>query len=389
MTNISGVRTTNNINQYRRVIDMAEDIALMDPNDSPFVTFLKLAKKDTRVVYNPKFEWLEDDLLEGATAINYESGYAASATSIKVDDGSIIRVGDVLHLPATGENVLVTAVSTNTLTVVRGYGSTAAAAITDNDPVINLGPAMAENSGLRGVVSTAAANKYNYTQIFRTPFSLSGTEAASALYGGKDRSYQRRKCSLEHKRDIARAMYFGQRKEDVSGAAPRRAMGGVLEFLSDAETCAFDATNLPLTYRNFDNYVAKPAFAHGSGEKLLIAGPYLASAINCWAENKLVSAVDADTTYGIRVKDLITTYGDLKVIYDPLLDVGAYAGYGFILDAENVRYVCLDGRDTKLRMGVQAGDVDGVIDEYLTECSLEVRCPKTHFLVTGCYVPQS
>ena len=389
MSNISGVRTTTNINQNRRVIDMAQDIALMDPNESPFVTFLKLAKKDTRVVYNPKFEWLEDDLLEGATAVNYASGYASSATSIVVDDGSIIRAGDVLHLPATGENLLVTAVSTNTLTVVRGYGSTAAAAITDDDPVVNLGPAMAENSGLRGVVSTTAANKYNYTQIFRTPFSLSGTEAASALYGGKDRSYQRRKSSLEHKRDIARAMYFGQRKEDTSGSTPRRTMGGVLEFLAGSDSCAFNSSTRPITYRNFDNYVAKPAFAHGSGEKLLIAGPYLASAINCWAENKLVSAVDMDTTYGIRVKDLITTYGDLKVIYDPLLDVGAYAGYGFILDAENLRYVCLDGRDTKLRMGVQDNDVDGVIDEYLTECSLEVRCPKTHFLITGCYIPST
>ena len=389
MSNINGVRTTNNISQTRRIIDMAEDIALMDPNDSPFVTFLKLAKKDTRVVYNPKFEWLEDDLLEGATAINNSSGYNTSATSIAVDDGSIIRVGDVLHLPASGENLLVTAVNNNTLTVTRGYGTTAAAAIADDAAVINLGSAMAENSGLRGVISTAAANKYNYTQIFRTPFSLSGTEAASALYGGKDRGYQRRKCSLEHKRDIARAMYFGQRKEDVSGSAPRRTMGGVLQYLADADSCAFNASTRPITYRNFDNYVAKPAFAHGSGEKLLIAGPYLASAINCWAENKLVSAVDMDTTYGIRVKDLITTYGDLKVIYDPLLDVGAYAGYGFILDAENVRYVCLDGRDTKLRMGVQDNDVDGVIDEYLTECSLEVRCPKTHFLITGCYIPST
>ncbi len=389
MSNITGVRTTTNIDQNRRIVDMAEDIALMDPNDSPFVTFLKLAKKDTRVVYNPKFEWLEDDLLQGATTVNNAAGYNAAATSVKVADGSIIRVGDVLHLPASGENLLVNAVSGNTLTVVRGWGSTAAAAITHEDPVLDLGPAMAENSGLRGVVTTQAVHCYNYTQIFRTPFSLSGTEAASALYGGKDRGYQRRKSSLEHKRDIARAMYFGQRREDTSGAAPRRTMGGVLEFLANSGSCAFDPSSRPLTYRSFDTCVAKPAFAHGSGEKLLIAGPYLASAINCWAENKLVRAMDADDTCGIRVKDLITTYGDLKVIYDPLLDVGPYAGCGFVLDAENLRYVCLDGRDTKLRLGVQDNDVDGVIDEYLTECSLEMRCPLTHFLITGCYVPEN
>ena len=207
------------------------------------------------------------------------------------------------------------------------------------------------------------------------------------LHGGKDRAYQRRKASLEHKRDIARAMYFGQRKEDMSGGAPRRTMGGLMEFLGNSEHVAFNEATLPITYRNFDAQVAKAAFAHGSGEKLLIAGPYLASAINCWAENKLVSNVDSDTTYGIRVKNLVTTYGDLKVIYDPLLDAGGYSGYGFVIDPENVRYAHLDGRDTKLNIGVQNNDVDGIIDEYLTECSIEVRLPKTHVLISGAYVP--
>ena len=64
MVVVSGVRTTQNIEQARRVVDMAKEIALLDPNESPFVTFLKVAKRGTRVAYNPKFEWLEDDLLQ-------------------------------------------------------------------------------------------------------------------------------------------------------------------------------------------------------------------------------------------------------------------------------------------------------------------------------------
>ena len=95
---------------------------------------------------------------------------------------------------------------------------------------------------------------------------------------------------------------------------------------------------------------------------------------------------DEDATYGIRVKNLITTYGDLKVIYDPLLE-GSYKGYGFVLDPENIRYAYLDGRDTKLYTDIQDNDIDGVIDEYLTECSLELRLPQTHMMITGCYIP--
>ena len=74
MTNITGVRTTNNILQNRRVVDMAKQIALLDPNEGPLLSFLKLAKNNSRCVYNPKFEWLEDDLMEtwsSVTAVSY------------------------------------------------------------------------------------------------------------------------------------------------------------------------------------------------------------------------------------------------------------------------------------------------------------------------------
>ena len=383
MTNITGARMTNTIASARRMVDMAKDIALLDPNEGPFLPCLKVLRQDTRVVYNPKFEWLEDDLLETWSAVN--GAVNSSATSIAVDDGSIFRAGDILRLPATGENVLVTAVSTNTLTVVRGYGSTAAS-IADDATILNIGPAMAENSNLRTVKSTQESNGYNYTQIFRTPIALSGTEAASMLHGGKDRAYQRRKASIEHKRDIARALYFGQRKEDLSGSAPRRTMGGLVQMLGSNNTVTFNSSTNKLTYRNFDNVVAKEVFRHGSQNKLLIAGPNLAAAINSWADKKLVTDVDKDT-YGLRVKNLVTTYGDLKVIYDPLLDGAVYDGYGFVVDTENVRYAYLDGRDTKLNVGVQSPDLDGIVDEFLTECSLEVRLPQTHMVITGAYAP--
>ena len=385
MANITGARMTNNIAATRRMVDMAKDIALLDPNEGPFLTFLKALGQSARVVHDPKFEWLEDDLLETWTQTT--SLAQDSATTVAVEDGSIFRPGDVVKLPDTGENLLVTAVSENQLTVVRGYGSTQAAEIESGAAMLNIGPAMVENSSLRQVKSTQETNGYNYTQIFRTPLALSGTEAASTLHGGKDRAYQRRKASIEHKRDIARAMYFGQRKEDLSGTAPRRTMGGLVEMLGSANTTVFSSSGNPLTYRNFDNTVAKEVFRHGSQDKLLIAGPNLAAAINSWADKKLVTNVEKDT-FGLRIKNLVTTYGELKVIYDPLLEGAVYGGYGFVLDTENIRYAYLEGRDTKLHVGIQSPDLDGVVDEYLTECSLEVRLPRTHMVITGAHVPE-
>ena len=385
MANIAGVRTTSNIQQARRVVDMAKNIALLDPNDSPFVTFLKLAKQDVRVAKAPKIEWLEDDLIGAATQVNNGSGIAisTSSTSIAVDDGSIFSVGDLISIPAKSLVYRITAISTNTLTAIQFGTSVASGTIADDSVVLKLGNAMEENSSAPAAKTTQEVACYNYTQIFRTPVSFSGTELATELYGGKDRAYQRRKKALEHKRDIARAMYFGVRKEDTTGSTPRRTMGGLLSFLT--ESTAFDSSTQPLTYANFNKYVAQPVFSHGSKDKLLIAGPNLMNAINAWSEAKLVTEVDPAATYGIKVKNLITGYGDLKVIYDPLLADGYHAGYGMVIDTDNIRYAYLQGRDTKLNTNIQANDVDGVIDEYITECSLEVKLPKTHLLITGAY----
>ncbi|MCR4963288.1 MAG: DUF5309 domain-containing protein [Firmicutes bacterium] len=385
MALITGVRTTGNIAANRLVVDMADQIALLEPDKAPFLTCLKAIRGDSRVVYNPKFEWLEDQLLGVRTLAN--GAAAADASTITVEDGGIFRVYDLLKVPSTGECMLVTAVSGNTLTVSRGYGSTVGAAVADDAEILIIGNAQAENAGAREVKSTQETPCYNYTQIFRTPIALSNTEKASKMYGGKDLNYQRKKAGIEHIRDIANALYFGQRKLDTSGATPRRSMGGILEFLAnDSRAVAFNASSNKLTFRNFDAKVAREAFSYGSEEKLLVAGPYLASAINDWASQKLVTEVGEDKTMGMTVRNLITSYGNMKVVYDPLLmESAVYAGYGFVLDLQYIRYVYLDGRDTKLNTNIQARDVDGVMDEYITECSVEFKQPKAHMLITGCY----
>lgn len=388
MANISGMRATeglNKINQDRRVVDMAEKIALLDPNESPFVTILKMAKKNIRKVHNPKFDWLEDDLLGYYTYSN--GGATNSATTVAVDDGSIMRVGDILFVPTTGEYMRVTAVSANSLTVARGYGGSSPAAVADDAIILNIGPAMEEGSTNRGAKSTQTITKHNFTQIFRTPVEITSTLAASKLYGGKDASYQRRKALIEHKRDIANAMYFGRMHEDATGAKVRRTMGGIFGFMADSDSHAFSEAGTKLTYANFDSYVARKAFAHGSSDKLMICGGNMATVVNSWAEKKLVTQVGKDKTYGVNISNLVTTYGNLNVMYDSALDKAGMTDRALILDMDNIAYAYLDGRDTKLNTNIQAPDVDGEIDEYITECSLEFKLPKTHFLVTGAYIP--
>lgn len=380
MAQVTGVRDTNNIASAKVKIDMSEKIALLQPSATPLITFLKRTKGNTLVANNPKFNWMEDGLGARWDAINAVGGYAVGITAIVVDTGASFIPGDQIKIPRTGEVMFVTAVNTgtNTLTVVRGFGSTAAAAIVDDDPLVIIGNVNEEGAGKRALLSTQEAEMFNYTQIFKTPFGVTNTQNATAMYGGQDLSYQQKKKGIEHTVDMARAFYLGEKKLDTTGAHPRRATGGLLSFLSSN---VYDAGGA-LTQANFDKNICEIAFRYGSSEKLMLASARVVSAINGWALGKL-QVKEGEATYGLAVTKYISPFGILNIVYDPLLEGAKYGGYGAILDVENIKYRPLKGRDTSLSTNIQAPDEDQRVDQYLTEAGLEVRLPKTHALLTG------
>lgn len=100
---------------------------------------------------------------------------------------------DLIKVPRTGEVMLVTDhdASSTTITVVRGYGETAAAAFVANDPAVIIGSAFQEGSANTELLtkSTRTERKYNYTQIYRKSVEITQSLANSEMYGGNDRDY--------------------------------------------------------------------------------------------------------------------------------------------------------------------------------------------------------
>jgi hypothetical protein len=379
MTQVTGTRSTGNITSNKIVIDMSNDIALLEPNESPFMSFMKLAKRNVLACSSPKFEWLEDDLGARWDAINLPAGYTTTDTSIVVDDGTIFSARDLVKVPRTGEVISVTSIATNTLTVVRGYGVTAAAALVDNDPLVIIGNASEEGATTRIIKSTLEVPKFNYTQIFRTPFGVTNTEDHTKMYGQKDLAYQRRKKGVEHKIDMARSFVFGEKKLETTGTNPRRATGGLLSWMTANN---YDAGGA-LTQSEFDNNISEVVFKYGSKNKILLCSSRLLSVINGWALGKLV-VNDTAAKFGLKIMEYETAFGTFSLINDSkMLEGAVYGGYGIVLDPENIKYRYLEGRDTKLNTNIQANDADETKEEYITEAGLEVRLPKTHALITG------
>lgn len=376
MKDVRGIGGATGVPSYKQIIDMSDVIALLQPSAAPFMAFMKRAKGKTEKASNPVFNWMEDDLNATADAVNNAAGYLSTDISIVVDNGAYFRVNDVLKVPRTGEQMLVTGVATNTLTVKRGWGVTAAAALVDNDDLWIIANASAQGSGAPQIKTTTEIPVSNFTEIFKTAFGVTGTENATNVYGQKELSYQQSKAGIEHTRQIAQALWFGEKKQDSTGDYYQQSTGGFLSFCTANK---YDATGA-LTQDEFDQNVMEQAFLYGGDTKLLFASARLLSVINGWALGKL-QVRQGEDTFGLRVTEYVSPHGILQIVPEPLFKGAVYGGYGVIVDPANVKYRPL--RDTQLETNIQANDADKRMDQYITEAGLEVRLPKTHMLLTG------
>lgn len=389
--------TTASSAEGRLIVDAVDKIFLLEPNKHPLITLLTNVGKvwDGKAwtgsgimkaaTGNPEFKWFED--VYGGRYAKVTGAETAGATQIEVTGAGassayIFTVGDVVRNSRTGENFLVTALASATaLTVTRGFGSVAAAAMNAGDGLFIIGNVNEENAGARNVNSTRSSAQTNYTQIFKTTIAVSNTEKAASLYGGKDLPYQRAKKGTEHALDIERAFWFGQFKLDTSGTQghARRATGGIDEFITSGNSYVQNQGG-PLTAPDLNTFL-REGFTYGNSTKMLFAGGIVLQAINEIARGQIQTKT-GDTTYGVRISEWQTAFGTVNIVHNPLF-VEDLAGSAYLLDMESFRYRYMEGRDTQLQTNIQANDVDGEVDQYITECGLERKQAPRHALLKG------
>lgn len=366
----------------QRVVNMDDMIHDLDPQATALTALLmKLRKEST---FNPKLDWLEDEYAPKQDAINNGAGYASGATSLVVDNGAYFRPFDLVHVPRTLEIILVLTTSGNTLnSVTRGFGETAAAALVDNDPLWIIGNALKEGDTMPAIRTTKVSNQFNYTQIFREPVGATRTENDSRTYGGMNLGRLRRKHAVEHMMAIENAFWFGERQENLT-AKPRRSTRGVMRWLLQAGSgaAAKDLAAATLDETSLDAFM-QDAFRYGNQTKFFFCSRLGMTRISgiAKASNKL-RMFPQDQVYGIAIYTYLSPHGTAKLIVNNLF-TGAetdkrWSGWIVCLDLADLAYVYFNNADTKLYIGRQANDVDGQIDEYLTECGLKLVHPRHH-----------
>jgi hypothetical protein len=387
---ITTQQATGNIDAAQRRVDMADKIYLLQPEEAPFAALLRKLSRKTTI--NPEFSWLEDEATPWVDAINNGAGYASGATSLVVDNGGYFAAGDLIKVFRTGETFRVTAVATNTLTVTRGWGSTAAALV-DNDVLLVMGTAFSEGALAATARHTVKVKKFNYTQIFKTSVKLTKTLEASGLYAvSSERAFQRQKKAREHNWSINRQLWFGARNENLSATdAPIRSSGGITHFVTTNKTSL--ANDAAVTLAALDAFL-ESVFFYGSGTRWCFLSPHMATLINALGQAKLqlqhvtLGRAQENVAFGLSVTKYVSPHGICYFVYDralkdwiTLTGSNAAGKVMFALDfdpEEGIAYRPLTGRDTKFGADIQPPDADYTLDEYLTECGLQVGQEKRH-----------
>lgn len=382
MAAIQGLRGTGQFDTDFRPKNYRELFTLLEPNgNAPLNALLSMASSEA--TDDPEFKNFRDELPERKLSINNGAGYNDSATSLTIDSGAdnlFAVAGTIVVNSATNEVMRVTAdAGSTTLTVERNIGGTAHS-ITDGDELFIAGSAYAEGAGSPTGVSFDATVASNFTQIFRTAFTVTETLRSTNLRTGDKEDELATKALKLHMSDIERAMFFSRKHEkDATSANPLRFTGGLMNTITNVVDRSTSSNTM--TEKQFDDALIEDIFAFGSKQKIMFCGAKVAGHLQQFGKNRWQPTV-VEGTYGVNLTQYSTFAGDLMVHLHPQFrQVPGMDNAAVILDFPYLSYRYLEGRDTQLLRDRQANDADQVKHEYLTECGLEMLQDKVHAVI--------
>lgn len=171
------------------------------------------------------------------------AGANNSATSITVDKGAVVEPSSVIMNTKTNEYMFVSAVSGNTLTVVRGFAESTAAAVTQNDELLYLGTAKKEGSLAPNPKYRRGVPRMNYSQIFRNGWGTTRTAEYIKFITGNKATENKEDAVSMHAQDIEMALLLGRKSlNQVDGSEVLSTMDGLMSIVKNNTALAAAAT---------------------------------------------------------------------------------------------------------------------------------------------------
>ena len=360
--------------------DVSDLVAIVSPFETPVLNALGDPLHSATSTYH---EWLEDSLLPNKDSIN-DSTYSdpAADTDFVVDNGSRFQVGDQIQVEGSKELMLVTAISTNTLTVVRGYAGTTPEDLADDQVLNILGNAALEGDDKPTARFTNRTRNGNYTQIFTASVEVSGSDLAARQLGLADELDHQKQLRLrELLRDLeSTVINGGQPAANPQGSASvRRTVKGLLQHVS-ANSFSTGDSGFP-SGNDLDetkiNYVLRTIWeSSSSGVDLIVVNGFQKRKINGFVSTSR-SFGPEDQTYSDLVSLYESDFGMCKILVTRWIPQDAV----LFLDSSRLNVLPLSGRSFHFKPLPSGGDYE--CGQLIGEYTLEVRNEEAHGCIRG------
>lgn len=366
--------------------DVSDIIGIVSPYETPLLAHLGDAR---RPAMSTVHEWIEDSLLPNFDRLNQTlfDPDPETDTTLIVDSGTRFQIGDLVRPDGFTEVMLVTAITGNQITVVRGYGGTTGATLVDDLKLHIIGNAALEGAGAPDARFVGRSRKQNFTQIFTASVSVSGTMQAVRTHGIADEvDYQKQERLRELLRDLENTVINGvSPAADQQGSSTvRRSMNGIGAIVAtnsfmpgtggfpDGGGASGDGLTEALI-----NEGLKRIWEQSSGavDTILVNGNQKR------AFNQLIDAqrhyAANDDKYRSMVNFYESDFGVCKVVVSRWVPSDAV----FLLDSSRLQVMPLQGRSFGYKPLSTTGDsVEGqVVGEY----TLEMKNEAAHGVIRG------
>ncbi len=362
--------------------EIAEDVSDIIGIISPYETSLLDAIGDPlREAKSTYHEWLEDSLVPNKDTISDTTiSDPSSETSFDVAHGDRFRAGDQIQTAGSEELMLVTGVSDNTITVVRGYAGTTPENIADGQVIHILGNAAIEGDDKPAARFTNRLRCGNYTQIFTAAVEVSGTNIAASHLGiSSEIDYQKSERLRELIRDLENTVINGgQPSANPQGSASvRRSMKGIVQHIAthiyhpgDSGFPSGDGLDEAKI-----NYVLRQIWENSSGNvDLIVVGGFQKRKINAFLSASR-SFGPADRAYTDMVSIYESDFGVCRIIASKWIPQDAV----LLLDSSRVSVLPLAGRSFYFKPLASGGDYE--CGQLIGEYTLELRNEAAHGLI--------
>ena len=427
-----GMRGNGDWTTDQRPTNWRQQILKLYPNGQAPLTAI-LSMMGSEHVDDPQYNWWtqEQSAVGGAVAGVYtlpdlSSAYVSGGTAgdtlyvqITTTLASRIREGHQILLrdasdyavDVNGKVTGLTRGTTNSVLAVKlleDDDNSSSHDLSDCDTFKIIGNINPEGGEMPDAIALNPTKVYNYTQIFRTPLSITRTARNTRLRTGDQ--YQKAKSeALEmHSWEQELAFLWGIRTENVGdNGKPERTTMGVINFIRQYAAANCDDYTLNTSYTGqtwaqggetwFKSMLEK-IFRYGSNEKLCLCGSGFLLGLDALAmTGGQINLTPAQATYGMQIRTWITPFGTIHMKTHPLFSYDATTRYmGIILEPAELKYKYIndttfygEGSEKTHPEGYGGRRIDGTNEEFLTECGLEFGLPQKCAVLNGVGLPNT